>query len=57
MTGMTSEEAMVEYQRTLNLDPRHLKALFNLGNLHAQHGSMRRHSLFRVGASAQRFEC
>ncbi len=32
------EEAMAEYQEVLNLDPRHIKALFNLGNLHAQHG-------------------
>ena len=29
---------MAEYQEVLNLDPRHIKALFNLGNLHVQHG-------------------
>jgi tetratricopeptide (TPR) repeat protein len=35
------DEAIEEYQATLEINPYHLKALFNVGNLYAQEGQYR----------------
>jgi tetratricopeptide (TPR) repeat protein len=36
------DEAIEEYENVLNLDPQHLKTLFNLGRLHQQQGEHRK---------------